>query len=116
MFESSNSNEEISRCFFYVGVAELREKYNQKALLNFQKSLEYRRKVTKNLSTETGLIHSQIGIVHLMTGDFEGAVKEFDTASKCLSLSRTFELMECYSNLGQAYLGLGKEEAAKSNF
>lgn len=51
-----------------------------------------------------------------MTGDFEGAVKEFDTASKCLSLSRTFELMECYSNLGQAYLGLGKEEAAKSNF
>ena len=97
-------------------MSELREKNNTEALKNFDVSLDYRRKISKNHNSEAGLIHSQKGIVYLIMGEYETAVKEFDTASKCFSSSRTQELLECHTNLGQAYLNLGKEEAARTNF
>lgn len=38
-FQSSQSHEEISRCYFYLGVSELREKRNKEALEMFEVSL-----------------------------------------------------------------------------
>ena len=58
LFEPSNQLEEISRCYFYIGIAEFREKKTQSALENFRLSLECRRKVSSGPNSDTGFIHS----------------------------------------------------------
>lgn len=106
----------MSRCFFYVGIVELKLKNYKNALSYFSYSLDARSKLDQPPNSETGLIHSQRGIVFLLLKNNEDAIQEFDQAISCFSPSRKSELAECYLNLGQAYLNLLDEERSIKNF